>query len=399
MAGRRGALRLAGFVASPELAGVLRESWLSDLSRVELLSDYFWASSQCCGDDPVALLEPIVDAWAAISDEDDGQLGSPRVWFGANELRWALRDKVPTQAIGYLLERAKGPELQWPLLVMLNGIDNPNTIEFVVRELAHRDERMEATGNFSPFADMAVDEWSRREPARSSKRHTVRRRGTPMSRASRERLRELWSSDTSSKHLQRQALRFWCATVAQGDVPILRTIDTGSEIGKFALFQRLRRGDHMAIPALLVNLNGERSSYWWQAGRYLWTDELTDHLDRALAQRASELTDGEGTQAHDPDWILVERLTELPPMTAERLIAEHWAGLSQSAYYVKAALHVASPGLLARVADVVAQSDNVEIAVRTSLLQLWSWIQWSIRRHQGRTNGRAIAILGLSIRS
>lgn len=359
VAGRRGALRLAGFVASPELAGVLRESWLNDLSRNELLADYFWASSQCCGDDPAALLEPIVDAWASISDEDDDGLGSPRAWFGANELRWALRDRVPNQAIGYLLERAKGPELRWPLLLMLNGIDDPSAVEFVVRELAQQDERMEATGHFSPFADMAANEWRRRQPASSSQGHTGTYRGTPMSRASRERLRELWSSGKSSKHLRRHALRFWCATVTQGDVPILSTIDTSSEIGSLALFQRLRRGDRTAIPALLVNLNGERSSYWWQAGRYLWTDELTDQLGRALAQRASELTVAETAQAHDPDWILVERLTELPPILAERLISEHWTGLSQSAYYVKAALHVASPGLLARVADVVARSDNV----------------------------------------
>ena len=46
-AGRRGVLRLAGFVASPELAGVLRESWLGDFARKESLSDYFWACSQC----------------------------------------------------------------------------------------------------------------------------------------------------------------------------------------------------------------------------------------------------------------------------------------------------------------------------------------------------------------
>ena len=138
---RCGALRLAGFAASPELAAVLREGWVSDLSRTKLLSDYFWASSQCCGDDLVALLEPIVDAWAAMSDEDENHAGSPRVRLGADEIRWAFRDKVPIQAIGYLLKRAKGPELRWPILVMLNGIDNPDAVEFVVRELAQQETR------------------------------------------------------------------------------------------------------------------------------------------------------------------------------------------------------------------------------------------------------------------
>ena len=135
-----------------------------------------------------------------------------------------------------------------------------------------------------------------------------------------------------------------------------------SEIGSLALFERLRRGDRMAIPTLVTKLNGEHPDYWCQAGRYLWTDELTDCLDRALARRAGELRDAGGDRTHDLDldWILVERLTELPPRTAERLIAEHWAGLRRSAYYVKAALHVASPGLLERVAQVVAESDDAK---------------------------------------
>ena len=116
----------------------------------------------------------------------------------------------------------------------------------------------------------------------------------------------------------------------------------------------------MAIPALVTKLDGEHPEYWWQAGRYLWTDELTECLDRALARREEELTDAEEDQTRDLDWILVERLTELPPRTAEPLIVEHWAGLRQSAYYVKAALHVASPGLLEKVAEVVAESDSAK---------------------------------------
>ena len=357
-AGRRGALRLAGFVASSDLAGALCESWTSDLSRKELLSDYFWACAQCCGDDPNGLLEPIVDAWAALPDDDEDGHESPRAGFGAYELRWAFRDRGPTKAIGYFLQRARDPELRWPMLVMLHGIDNPDAVEFVVRELAEQDERLEGTGGFSFFATMALDEWRGRQILLSSKRRRMRRGGDPMSAASRERLVELWSSDALGKHLRRQAFRFWSATVAGNDISVLRTIDASSELGDLALFERLRRGDRTAIPALVEKLDGERSGYWWQAGRYLWTDELTDCLDRALARRADELMDAEEDETDDPDWILAERLTELSPRRAERLIAEHWVGLRYSACYISAALHVASPALLASVAEVVAESQN-----------------------------------------
>ena len=52
------------------------------------------------------------------------------------------------------------------------------------------------------------------------------------------------------------------------------------------------------------------------------------------------------------------QLTELPSRTAERLIVENWEGLRQSADYVRAALHVATPDLLDKVAIVVAESDD-----------------------------------------
>ena len=353
--GHRGALRLAGFIASPKLAGALRKSWVDDLSRMELLSDYFWASAQCCGDDPVALLEPIVDAWAAMSDQDEEFVGSPRVRFGADKLRWAFRDRVPKQAIGYLLKRAKDPDLRWPILAMLNGIDNLDAVEFVVRELAKQDEQMEATGYFSPFASTAVDEWRDRQLSPSSIGRDVTNRGAPMSAASRERLRELWSCNASGKHLQRYAFRFWCATKVEADVSILRTIELSSEIGNIALFERLRRGDRMAIPALVAKLEGGHSERWWWAGRFLWTDELTTCLDRALARRADKLAEVDRRQSQDLDWILAELLTELPLKTAEHLIAEHWQGLRLSPCYVKAALHVATPELLDRVARVVVR--------------------------------------------
>ena len=177
--GRRGALRLAGFTRRSELAGALRRSWASDPSRVELLSDYCWACAQCCNNESDSILEPIVDAWATLPDEDEDSSESPRVHFGAHELRWAFRRNVPERAIDYFLKRARDADLRWPILVMLHGIDSPRAIEFVVREVAQLDERMEVERSFSPFATMAVHEWRERE----------RYGSTPMSTHSRDRLR------------------------------------------------------------------------------------------------------------------------------------------------------------------------------------------------------------------
>ena len=329
---RRGALRLAGFVGSPELAHTLHESWSSDSSRLSSLSDYFWACVQCCTEESESLLDPVVDAWAQMPEGDERF--SPRANF-ASELRWALQRRIPERAIGYLINRAKDPDLRWPIRVMLDGIDSPRAVEFVVRA-------------WSEDTDSYVSEWDLR---RSGER-------SPMGTASRTRLRDLWSCDGHDKQLRRLALRYWCAAVAREDLSVLRTIQHDSELGSVALFERLRRGDREAVAALVPRLEGNRAGYWWQAARYLWSDALTECLDRALSRRAGALVDPACEPLSDLDWILVEHLVALPAGTGERLLVQHWAGLRRCGVYVQAALHVASPGLLRSVAEIVAKHDD-----------------------------------------
>ena len=285
--GRSGALRLAGFAGDPLLSDALRESWRIEGSRRQLLTDYLWACSRCCGEEPAGLLDPIFDEWAALPNVEEKGRGSPRMRLGADQIRWAFRDRVPDRAIGYFLERATQPEMNWPLLVMLNGIDHPDAVEFVVKELARRDEDLEGTGGISLFWE---DEWSRRP----------KYGGAPMMAASRQRLRELWSCENSGRHLRRRALSFWSANVARGDLAVLKTVDTSSEIGETALFERLRRGDETAISELAERLEGDRAHYWWQAGRYLWTDELTECLDGALGRIADRASIAERDTSEGP---------------------------------------------------------------------------------------------------
>ncbi|MCY3809561.1 MAG: ATP-binding protein [Gemmatimonadetes bacterium] len=349
IAGRVGAVRLAGYTSSPYLSEALRQSWDLDSARHEILADYLWACSQCCGEEPAAILDPVFDAWAALPDEDNSGHGNLRLRLGADHVRWAFRDRVPTKAIDYFLDRATEPELRWPILVMLNGIDHPDAVEFVVTELARDDEE----GKGTTFGMTAVEEWTARP----------RFGGNLMEPTSRRRLRELWSCEDSGRQLRRHALRLWCATVKPQDLDVLKTVDTGGEIGDVALFERLRRGDETAIPELVPRLDGMQARYWWQAGRYLWSDELTDSLDRALGRLADKSPDPECDLKSDL-WIVPELLMELSPRIGERLIKKHWVGLCHSAGYVQAALYFASSDLRDMVRDVVEQCEDPESLFR-----------------------------------
>ena len=349
MAVRRGPLRLAGYAGSAFLSEALQESWRIDGGRREALSDYLWASSQCCGEEPENLLGPIFDAWAALPDEDEGGGASPRWRLGADHLRWAFRDRIPSNALDYFLLRAQDPGLRWPLLEMLNGIDHPDIVEFVVTELARLDEE----GKRTTFGNMAFAEWSRRR----------RFGGEVMKGESRQRLRDLWSREDSGKYLARHALRLWSATVKPQDLSVLRTVETSSDIGDVALFERLRRGDQTAIPDLVPKLNGGNAGYWWQAGRYLWSEELTKCLDRALGRIAGQDVGGDNDLPRE-SWLLPQLVMELAPATGERLMLAHWDRVSQLASYVQAALYLASPGVRDKVREVVKQCEDPQSLFR-----------------------------------
>jgi hypothetical protein len=77
---RTGALRLAGYLADPQLAEAIETSWSLDSDKKAHLADYLWAAALCCGSDPKRFLGLICDAWAALPSEknDRGVVASPR---------------------------------------------------------------------------------------------------------------------------------------------------------------------------------------------------------------------------------------------------------------------------------------------------------------------------------
>ena len=340
---RSGALRLAGYLGDSTLEDGIKASWLADSGRDERLADYFWASARCCGDDPAGLLEPICNSWATLPD-------SSRNNFAAYGIRLMFRDGLPDTAVRCFIEQAETPELRQPVTYMLHGVDQPDAVEFIARELAATDERLGETGFFSPFAAHAKSVWEGRQG----------KTGRAMSDASRNRLHELWTDKRNGKYLRSRVFKFWCYTKAKGDIKILQTVSAEDDLQDLALFERLRRGDHEAIASLVEKLLQDDQVYWWQAGRYIWSDDLTLSLDGALArrgdcvERAWDFNDGASV-----DWILSELLMEeLPTRTAESLLIKHWDHLCFSSYYIRVVLYIATPHLTKLAAEAIAGCPN-----------------------------------------
>lgn len=372
---RSGALRLAGHLAEPRLAEALKACWDGDPDRETCVSEYLWAFAQCAavGADAEAQLKAVCDLWASLPDTAAQEhMSSPRFRVVEFGVKWAFQRKIPEAAIPYLTERAKSDDLKWPITYLFEGIDQPDAIEFVVRELARRDEELEQAGKFWPFSSRSAEDFKR----------TQEETGRTMSERTRSRLVPLWQNEGGNKYLRKQALRFWSATKNEGDLERLRTVTQDDTLFGQAMWERVRRRDQTAIPGLLQKLRTDRNGYWWQLGREFWTDELTDALDAALSQRATPASppaDADKEKEGTPDWILSEMIMNLPATQAESILLRHWTRLQDSDCYVGAALYFASPALLAAVADAVKRSATPQ--------QLFRYLTMRVGRTRG-TGGK-----------
>ena len=364
-AGRSGALRLAGHLGDPTLAGAIKMSWLADTGWDERLADYLWAGGQCCSNDAAVLLAPICDSWAELPDEAEREhSASPRDSLAAHEIRWAFQDRLPEPAVRYFIERGKSPELRWPITFMLHSIDHPDAVEFVARELAAMDDHLEGTESFSPFAMTAGDEWQRQQE----------KTGRAMSDTSRNRLHELWTNKQNGKHLRIRAFQLWCSSTVEGDIPALQTISSGDDLESAALFQRLRRGDNEAITGLVEKLRQDKEGHWWRAARYIWSDELTESLDKTLGHRGDRVERAWDFDVDASlDRTLSERLMELPTQTAEELLIKHWGHLRFSSHYVQAALYTATPRLTEISAQAIDECPNAKSMFKYVTMNYGIW--------------------------
>lgn len=341
---RSGGLRLAGHLAESNLAGAIAACWASDPEKTERLADYLWAAAECCGNDPELLLEPVCDAWAALPDECPNGRLSPRSDLAAYEISWAFKEALPQPALRYFITRARQEELNWPITFMLRGVDHPDAVEFIAHELATISREAETTGGILTFPGMLHSDWERQQ----------REKGKGMSLTSRQRLQELWECTDNDKHLRRQAFLLWSATSAPGDVELLRSMEDLPFLADDILRARLKRADSAAVSAFIDKLRSDKTGYWWQLGRFIWSDELTSALEEDFLRRSAEVK--RVWKADFPsDWITSDLLMRLKTSVAERLLTAHWFHLRFSPYFVQTALYLATPVSCALAKEAISQ--------------------------------------------
>jgi hypothetical protein len=339
---RMGALRLAGYLPERQMAEAIEESWKLDTEKVLHLKDYLWAAAQCCGNDPERFLGPVCDAWAALSNERIDSGLSPREALASDTVKWAFQKAVPTFAIGYFIRRGNADDLWGPMTDMLSGIDHPDAVEFLARQLANIERQ--SKGVPSPFSIMTVQNW----------RHSQEDKGLVMSNESKQKLEKLWQDQVNDSYLRKQAFNLWSSAESGSDLEILHSFAAPDFLADLILFERLRRKDKEAISELIQKLNGEpiERAKWWPLARQVWCGQLRAALDSELAARRSAVAQG-WSAGYATDYAVHELLMSCVAKEVEILLVDHWDHLRFSNLFVQVALYFATPRLLNLAAEAV----------------------------------------------
>lgn len=340
---RMGILRMCGYLADDKLFDVLKKSWKYDNNKSELLGDYFWACSHCCGNNASVLLEPIFDMWASLSDKEETEgMGTPRNSFAAHEIHWAFKKYVPKNAIDYFIEQTKREELIWAITYMLHGIDHPNVVNYMAHYFAQKEEELEGTGYFNHFLSSSSDVWKRDNKV--------------MSESSKAELYKLWSNINLNKYIRLQSFKLWSATYLEHDKELLIDFQHDTVLYDAILRQRIEQKDITAIPLFIEKIRTSKNSgYWWQFARDFWTSDLSKLLDDELEKKSyDEIMDTEDYSVS----MISELINKMNINEAELILLKHWDKIKKSPSFIQTSLYIASDKLIKLVAETINSSSS-----------------------------------------
>ena len=220
------------------------------------------------------------------------------------------------EALDYLIQRGSTDELRWPITLLLQEIDHPRVLMFIVQELASTSRHYHDAGLPPPFVDHVRDYWRRLQEED----------GRGMSIESRRQLLGLWQCRTNDRHLRRQAFALWEATRLPDDIVVLRDLPPDDELADRVLHARIARQDRAAIPGVLERQDADSHGRWLWSARHIWSPEMTDALDALLSRRAIDSVRRWG-ESIESDRSSCDLLIRLPEAQAEKLMMEHWEHL------------------------------------------------------------------------
>jgi hypothetical protein len=322
---RIGALTLAGFIGTDELANSIRLAWDSTPNKHDILIAALWAGVRCGAQSPASLLDPMIRVWSTLSDEGPNGSRSDRERV-ADQLRFALRRGISTSVLCYLVDIAtRNKALRHLIAYMLKQVNHPVAVRYLVTLAAEAENRADKEGSVSLWSLTLTNDW---DPTRNL--------GYRLSADALNAIRALWEPPASEGWLKKTAFAFWVK--ATDDLDVLRVIPSEHPQFKDALRRRALVGDFTAVPYVKAILASD--THWFHVIAHIWCAEFSQVTDQALLTlREQTPTDFSGGQTND-HYMLANLLRDIPGEDAEKLLVKHWDHLRYSKHFVQVALYL-----------------------------------------------------------
>jgi hypothetical protein len=327
---RTGALYVAGHVAEPELEPAIARCWAYGEISTPLLTAFLWAGMHCCND-PAFLLDPMLAFWSTLPEETSPGHRLPNrtavSGYGLDDAigRVGLKDAV----VRFLLPHAKEGPLAWPIFIILRKLDNPEALEFCLRDkrgwdLSHYWYPM-------PFRNKTITR-------------------------SRDRLRRIWEQESGDPEVRRRAFELWTYSTGAEETGALQAIVSTSPLYQQALQRRAELGDRSCAFEIVSKLETDEYPYtWWFYCHRIWSEPIRDALEYYLEQRGQQTTGSNWDwKETNEDWETSALISQISPMEAEELLAKNWLHLRFSPRFVQSALYVGTPRTRALAAEAIA---------------------------------------------
>lgn len=333
---RTGALRLAGYLGSSQLASAIRACWGLDNKNQRDLRSYLFAAARCCGDEAAATLDPILSAWENLPDDPESTMDQPVDHLASEGVSWEFRHYPPRHAVQHFVDRAKSSErLAWPITYMLRTVDHPIAVEHVARYAATR--------SFAALISGLLSDW---QPSSSSP-------SRQMSSDSKDRLLQIALSENESDDIRKQAFTFWSKSASPSDQQAMNQIPEGSLLFDYALRARAQRRDYSVTPQVLIKIKNNPEG-WLGAAFQIWSEPLTKALESVLDQLATKSDGDIGKLAR----VTADALMCVEPTRRVAMLRARWIKLQTIPEMVQVALLSVGPEALALVTTAVNRATD-----------------------------------------
>jgi hypothetical protein len=327
-------LALLGHFRFPDFDQQILGLWRQHQDQV--LPYAIWAAARCPLQAVDQVLGPMMTRLAALPLRED-YTKDPTDWeWMTLQLSRGFRRGITPEALAFLMEAAgQDRSLRRDVSLMVEGVDDPDAIEFLVRELGEG-----GGSNLWSYLTGIGDG----EPE-------VRLRSLQTT----DRLCRLWRSPEEPEKVRTQAFCLWLQATGCRDAAPLRMIETGSPFYRYAIQHRVKLGDPSVVPELLQLLKSDDlGGWWWVMAHRVWCHELPTFASETLGglrdQIPTDFSGGRGNRLFE----FAELLVKIPVVDGEALLRDHWGHLKYSPRMIHAALRIGTPECVALAREALS---------------------------------------------